>query len=83
MKNNEGFWPKSQISPIGKIYLEFGLKYKPILDHGWKMAQNVPSSCTDTGNWARGFKRYEPTSPFLNMAHPGSLMSYYKKRWGK
>ena len=56
MKINEGFWPKSHISPKGKNYLEFGLKYKPILDHGWKMAQNVPSSCTDTGNWARGLK---------------------------
>ena len=29
----------------------------------------------------QGFKKYEPKGWFRKMAHPGSLMSYNKKRW--
>ena len=56
MKIDAGFWPKHQISPIGKNFQEIGLKYKQIQVNGWNMAQNVSSGCRDIKNWSRGFK---------------------------
>ena len=56
MKIDVGFWPKPQIWPIVKNYLEMGPMYKKNLDGGWNMAWNIASCYTDTDNLAKSVK---------------------------